>query len=268
MIEFAIAGWRGGLRGNSFRGLAVLALALVAFAYLAAGFSPRQPQTVALDVGLSGIRFSLILMGLFWVQELMTREVERRTVNLALSYPVDRGAYVLGRFFAVAALLLAVTAVLGFMLWLLVVPAGGGYEQYRPVFMGLPYWLTLCGLWLDALVVVAFAVMLASLSTVAMLPLALGAAFAVAGRTLGPVLDFLVVREAEGIEGLAERYGGPVQAIRWVLPDLSRLDWRTWTMYGLPPESDAIWSSLIMALGYGALMLAIAVIVFRRREFS
>jgi hypothetical protein len=47
-------------------------------AYLSASFSPRQPQTVALDVGLSGLRFSLVLFALFWVQELVGREIESR----------------------------------------------------------------------------------------------------------------------------------------------------------------------------------------------
>lgn len=267
MWEFLLSGWRSGLRGHSFRGLAVLAIALVAFAYLAAQFSARQPQTVALDVGLSGLRFSLVLMALFWVQELMSREVERRTVNLALAYPVDRGAYILGRFIAIGALLLAATLVLGSALYAVVAVANGDYHPYRPATLGLAYWATLLGLWLDVLVVLAFAVMLASLSTVAVLPLAVGAAFAIAAKTLGPVMDFLLVRQGEGIEGLSDRYGPMVQAIRWVVPDLSRLDWRPWTMYGLPPEAGAVGGAVLMAVAYCVFMLSIAVLVFRRREF-
>jgi len=268
MFDFVLSGWRSGLRGHSFRGLAVLAVALLGLAYLAAGFSARQPQSVALDVGLSGLRFSLVLMALFWVQELMTREVERRTVNLTLAYPIDRAAYVLGRFVAIAGLLLTAVVVLGAALWLATRYSSGGYTQARPVQLGLPYWIALLGIWLDVLVVTAFGVMLASLSTVAILPLAVGAAFAIAGKTLGPVMDFLFVREAEGIEGLAERYSPIIDTLRWFLPDLSRLDWRPWPMYGLQIETPIMLWSALMAIGYSALMLAIAVLVFRRREFG
>lgn len=268
MFQFALAGWRGGLRGHSFRGMGILALAMLGFAYLAASFSPRQPQTVALDVGLSGLRFCLVLMALFWVQELISREVERRTVNLALAYPVDRASYVLGRFVAIASLLFVTLLLLGAALRLSIGPAAGGYEQARPVALGASYWLTLLGLWLDVLVVTSFAIMLACLSTVSVLPLALGAGFAIAGKTLGPVIDFLIVRDAEGIEGLAERYSPVVLAIRWIIPDLSRLDWRVWPLYGLVPDAGAMLWSTLMAVGYCSLMLSIAVLVFRRREFS
>jgi Cu-processing system permease protein len=81
----------------------VLGMLLVGVAFLAASFSPRQPKTVTMDVGFSGIRFSLVLFAVFWVQELVGREVERRTVLYALAYPVGRAAYLLGRFFGVLA---------------------------------------------------------------------------------------------------------------------------------------------------------------------
>lgn len=268
MLEFAISGWRSGLRGHSFRGLTVLAIALVGMAYLSASFSARQPQAVALDVGLSGMRFSLVLMGLFWVQELVTREVERRTVNFTLAYPVHRSAYVLGRFVAIASLLLVALAVLGGALGLVVSYSSGGYVQARPVILGFPYVATLFGIWLDVLVVTAFGMMMASFSTVSILPLAVGAAFAIAGKTLGPVMDFLFVRQAEGIEDIAQHYSPIVDAMRWLLPDLSRLDWRPWPMYGLQIEFPIMMWSISMALGYILFMLAIAVLAFSRREFA
>ena len=65
----------------------VLGFLLVGVAYLSAGFSPRHPRTVALDIGLSGIRVTLVLLSLFWVQELLAKEVERKTVLHSLAYP-------------------------------------------------------------------------------------------------------------------------------------------------------------------------------------
>jgi hypothetical protein len=49
---------------------------------------------------------------------------------------------------------------------------------------------------------------------------------------------------------------------------LSRLDWRAWPMYGLAPDALAVALSLLMATVYAALLLAMAVAVFRRREFQ
>ncbi|MFZ3037141.1 MAG: hypothetical protein WA112_07700 [Rugosibacter sp.] len=78
MWQFMLSAWRAGLRSRSIQGVLVLGILLMGVAYLSASFSPRQPQTVALDVGLSGLRFSLVLFALFWVQELVGREIESR----------------------------------------------------------------------------------------------------------------------------------------------------------------------------------------------
>lgn len=266
MWPFLVSAWRAGLRSRSIQGVLVLGVLLVGVAYLSASFSPRQPRTVALDVGLSGLRVSLILFALFWVQELVGREIERRTVLFSLTYPVARGNYVIGRYLGVVGLLALAALLLGLLLWVAVRTTGGDYQQAFVIAAGLPYWATVAGLWLDAAVVAAFALWLATLSTVPMLPLALGLAFAVGGKSLGAVAEYL----AKGADGDAElmRFAPFIDAIQWVLPDLSRLDWRAWPMYGLAPDTLAVALSLLLATFYAALLLAMAVAVFSRREFQ
>jgi len=98
MGAYFVSAWRSGLRSHSFHAVFALGVLLIGGAYLAALLSPRQPETVALDVGLSGMRFALVLLALFWVQELVGREIERRTTTLFLAYPIPRSHYLLGRF--------------------------------------------------------------------------------------------------------------------------------------------------------------------------
>lgn len=100
-----------------------------------------------------------------------------------------------------------------------------------------------------------------------MLPLVLGALFAIAGRAVGAVFDFLA-SGAEGQVELAARYGPALEAIRWLLPDLSRLDWRAWPMYGITPEASAVVLALAMAVAYAVAMIAFSIATFARREFS
>lgn len=267
MSAYFISALRSGLRGHSFRVVFALGLLLIGGAYLAALFSPRQPQTVALDVGLSGMRFALVLLALFWVQDLVGKEIERRTTILYLAYPIPRSRYIVGRFAGIASLLLMASITLALLLWIAVMASGGGYVQSRPLALGAPFWATVFGVWIDAVLVAAFALCIATLSTVPALPLALGTAFAIAGRSLGAVLDYLA-RGADGQQEMVATYGQAVDLIRWVLPDLSRLDWRIWPMYDLapPPAQPAL--ACLMALSYMALMLGIAMLAFKRREFD
>ena len=266
MWPFLVSAWRAGLRSRSIQAVLALGVLLVGVAYLSASFSPRQPRTVALDVGLTGLRVSLILFALFWVQELVGREIDRRTVLFSLTYPVARGNYVVGRYLGVTGLLALVALLLGGLLWIAVRTTGGDYQQGFVIAAGAPYWITVFGLWVDAVVVAAFALWLSTLSTVPMLPLALGLAFAVGGKSLGSVADYL----GKGADGDPElmRFAPFINAIQWILPDLSRLDWRAWPMYGLAPEALGAGLGLLMAACYVGLLLAMAVVTFSRREFQ
>ena len=267
MWQFVLSSWRSGFRGKSFYAVFLLGVALVAVAFLSASFSPRQPQTVALDVGISGIRFSLVLFAIVLVQELVGKEIEQRAIVLTLGYPVPRSAYLLGRYTGILALSAVAAILLGLLLWIAILLAGLNYEQQYRVALGWPYWMTLLGVWVDIAVVSAFTLWIATLSTVNLLPLALGAIFAIVGKALGPVFDY-ITKGAEGDIEMVEQYGSLLDAIRWVLPDLSRLDWRAWPMYSLPPETVTISLSMATSVAYCILMLGLSIHFFNRREFS
>lgn len=267
MLQFFLSSWRSGFRSKVFFGVFALGLALVAVAYLSASFSPRQPQTVALDVGLSGLRVALALFAIVLVQDQVGREVERRTVVLTLAYPAGRAAYLLGRYLGVLGLVFAAAAVLAMLLWYTVLTSSPHYDQEFGVFLGLPYGVAVLGILLDVAVVAAFTLLISSLATVPMLPLSLGVLFAVATRGIGPVQDYLA-RGADGQELLVAQFGPAVRLSGWLIPDLSRLDWRIWPMYGLPLDAAAISWAVVSALGYAGVMLGLSILCFSRREFS
>lgn len=267
MLEFALSVVRSGFRSRSFQAVLFVGFCLIVTAFLAASFSPRSPKTVALDVGLSGLRFALILFALFWVQDFVSREIDRKTIFHALSYPVSRFEYLVGRFAGVMFLLAIVAFGLALMLLIAVIFAGGSYEQEWPPLLGLPYWTTVAGLWLSVAVVTAVAFAAASVSTVGGLPLVVGVAFAIAAQSVGSVADYLA-GGADGQDELVERYGPMIQGIRWILPDLSRLDWRIWPMYGTEPTISEMAYSSAMAVSYLAIMFLVAVQMFKRRDFQ
>lgn len=266
MGEFFLSTLLCGLRARSLQVVFVFGLMLMGIALLAGSFSARQPQTVVLDVGLSCLRFSLVLLAVFWIQELIAREIDRKTVIFALTYPLPRYSYLLGRYFGILVLLLAATLVMSLLLGLAILSTAKGYEPMFRVGLGLPYWIAVFGVWLDIAVVAAFALWMASISTVSILPLGLGMAFAIAGRALGGVMQYLK-SGAEGDASLANTYLPVLNIFQWILPDLSRLDWRVWPMYGTAPGVESIFWAAIMACAYSMIMISLAVRAFARREF-
>lgn len=265
MWELTRSAWLSGIRAHSVRWLLVMAVAVLALAWLAANFSARQPATVALDVGLSGIRLVLMLMALFWVQELLGKDIERKSLYFVLAYPVSREAYLFSRFVAVGALLALGVGILGGALGGVLYLLPVTYTQPTPINLGGAYVTVLLGVWLDLLVITAFALWLCSLSTTPFLPLIVGCLFALAARSLGITLEFLL--HSQNADPEQVRWLLPViQTGKWLLPDLSRLDWRDLSLYSLPPNWPLMGWAVLMAAAYVLALLGLAGRRLARRE--
>lgn len=267
MRDLIRLGFSVGLRGSGFKVLLLLALLLIGAALLATSFSGRHPVTVGFDVGLSSMRLVLLLMMLIWVQDLLAKDIERKTLYFMLAYPYSRAQYLLSRFVSLALLGAMATALLGGLLLLAMLMFGGDYQQSTPPALDERYVLALAGIWLDLLVISAFSMLLCCLSTTPFLPFLMGLAFALAARGLGPTFDYL--RYTASADPAQVRWFGPVLEYSYLwLPDLSRLDWRAMTLYALPVEVGAVGIAVLMALAYVVLMLAVALLVFQRRNFT
>lgn len=232
--------------------------------WLSSSFSARQPYTLALDLGISSIRIMLIIMGIFWIQELFAKDVEQKTIVFALSYPVSRGTYIFGRFIGVCSLLFVALSIMGLILWLLIQSVFFDYKQVTPINLGIGYIVTLIYLWLSTVCIMAFSMFVASISTVPMLSFILGIGFAIGATLIGPTLDYFVKAEPDYYQNL-----GPIaEKLFWLLPDLSRLDIRDWALYGQVPDTNILIYGFFMVLVYSAIMLLLANLKFSNREFS
>jgi Cu-processing system permease protein len=249
------------------RVLLLLGALLIAVAYLAGAFSLRQPVVVALDMGLTGLRFLGVLLVLFWMQEAFAKDIDRRTITFALAYPAPRASYVLGRFLGVMGLVVLTVAIWGLLLYIMGKYADWGYDQTSKNFLNAGYLLVLLGIIVDMFVVGAFFLLVASLAETPILPFLAGFGFAVAARSLGVMLDYLSLSPWAD-QDMKSAMLPVLDKLRWLLPDLSRLDWRQITLYDMWPSVSDVFQGLGVAIGYALIMLGGAVLLYRRREFS
>jgi hypothetical protein len=130
--------------------------------------------------------FTLVLLALFWVQELFTREIDRKIILHSLALPASRASFFVGRYLSVLVLARISDRDSRLCLLLAVVLASPGYEQEFPVDLGeslsgwplsesFSMWQWLPPSHQPWRVV----------STVPVMPLATGAAFAIGGKALG-----------------------------------------------------------------------------------
>lgn len=243
------------------------AVFLLAFAWVGFQFSGRQPQTVALDMGLSFLRLFIPVLGILYIQELVAKEIERRLILSSLTYPRSRTAFLLGRFAAVGVLLAAALFALTLILAVWVRTLGLAYDQGTPPNLGGLLLLTSAFNVVDFLVIAAFATMLAVLATVPNLVLLVSVGFMVVARSLSGVIRLL--HEDDTIMRSAVEYRSNLAWLRYILPDLGSLDIRAAALYDkavlIPAEAGWL---VAMAIAYGLALLAIACWCFERRQFG
>jgi Cu-processing system permease protein len=267
MLEHLVATWRAGVRSNSLRAILAIAILLFFCAYLASTLSGRHPQTVALDVGISVTRLISVILVLFWTQELLGREVDRRSVYFALSYPLPRSAYLLGRYWGVVSLVAVAVFAQGIALYGVVLLSGDGYQQAFKVSFNAGLVLVLALIVLDAMVIAAFVFLLTSIATSSLLPFLLGAAYAFAARSLGGVIAFLGDAQGEGAD-LAPEFTPILKGIGFLIPDLSVLDIRQVVLYDKSLVISDCLVNVTYVSSYLAILLMMAVFLFSRRDFG
>lgn len=244
-----------------------LLLAVLGMALLGALFSGRQPATVALDVGLSAMRLLLPILVILLVQELLSREFDRRYILSSLTYPRPRHQLLLGRALTVLLLIYTLLAVMAISLGYLTVQIGLGYAQSTPVALGLPYLITIAHIGVDLFVLTALATLLAIVASTPAFVLIGTLGFMLIARSYAPIIA-LLERERYVVEN-PELYQQSLGLLGYLLPDLSAMDVRMISLYGQMELLPGDWlASLLANLAYGLALLALALFALHRKRFN
>ncbi len=243
--------------------LVVVALATLLSAY----FGGRQPATVALDVGFSTIRLLVPLLIVLLVQELLSREFDKRYYLYSLTYPHGRRSLLLERFAALVVLLLGLLLVLALLQIALLQFIGDIYPQATPVAMGQPYLIVMAFIALDLLVLAALATLLAVAASTPSFVLIGTFGFMLVARSYGAIVELL--SDNAGAVVNAEGYRASLGVLGYLLPDLGALDIRMLALYGKLEFLPADWPWLLLSnLGYACALLALAVWALQRKRFA
>jgi len=242
---------REAVRNKILFGLLFFALLMIASGMIVSALSYVENARILQDVGLAAIRLFGVAMAIFLGIEVISREVERRTVFSVLAKPISRGTFLLGKYLGLIltlwlqVLLMAVAFAL--ISLLAQAPLGGVHLAFLA--------MVACELAL----VGAIATLFSSFTT----PLL--AAFFTTGLWLVGGLS----RELRDIGASSD--SAWVEGSTWwlhrVLPDLASFDIAIEAAHGLPvPASQLAWS-VVYGTCYATVLLGIAVAIFQRRQF-
>ena len=94
----AAVSFREIVRDKILYNILVIAVLLLGLGFLASRLTFVRPDRIVLDFGVSAVNLSLVAISAMIGASLINREVERRTMYLALSRPISRFQFVAGKY--------------------------------------------------------------------------------------------------------------------------------------------------------------------------
>ena len=121
----ALNTFREAMRNRVLAVLVLFAVALMGFSLVLGELSLHEEVRVIKDLGLAGISFVGILIALFLGVNLLSKELDRKTVFFVIPKPLHRWEFLLGKFVGLAVTLALLTGLMAAVLAGFVVSNGG-----------------------------------------------------------------------------------------------------------------------------------------------
>ncbi len=241
------------LRDKVLYNTVVISLLLFGVGVLASRVTFIRPERVVLDFGLTAIALSNGLLAVLVGSAMLAREFERRTILVALTRPITRFQFLLGKFTGLKWVLLLNSALLsgGYLLVLHLLSEG-----QSPVTPTVGWALVLLAL--QSLVLAAVAIFFSSFSTTSLAIM----------MTLG---TYLVGVNCSQLRILAVKQQsilvkGMLNAVSMAVPNFEHFNLGLKVTYGLPIAPSYLLNGVLYAGAWALLLLVLAGLLLERRE--
>ncbi|MGE3549680.1 MAG: ABC transporter permease [Geobacter sp.] len=254
----------GIFRDRIFYGIIALAV-LFFFVPSVASLSMRQVTELSITLSLSLISIILLLLAVFLGATSIWRDMERRYTLSTLSLPLSRSSYVLGRFFGLSLFLVMTSVFLGVIACIAISVSASIYPSDRPVHWDLVV-LALVFSTLKYILLVAVAVLLSTVSTSFFLPIFGTISLYFSSGITQQVFDYIYT--SVGAKDVTPLVKAAAAALYYILPNLTGFNLNVNAIYQIPPKSGGILLTCVYFIGYTAILLGSACLLFERREMK
>lgn len=257
--------FRESVRDKVLYNLVLFAILLMGVSYLIGQLTAGQDMKIIKDLGLASTSIFGVFIAVFIGTQLVSKEVERRSIYSLLSKPIARHQLIIGKYGGLvltlgvnlAIMTVAFYAVVAYEAWILGPEAAAAWEA--PALD--PHMLEAILLtFVELAMVTALALLFSTFST-PILSAALTFGFFIAGRFSADLKNFDQVVESPFAVALAK-------GLFWLLPNLAPFDVRLEVVHGQPIPPGYIVTTSAYGVVYIAAILAVATAIFSRRDFK
>ena len=249
-VAIATNTFREAIRDRILYLILVFAILMIGSSRILSLLTVGAEEKIVKDIGLASISLFGVATAIFVGVGLVFKEIEKRTVYTLVSKPIRRSQFILGKYLGLV-MVLAVNVVVmtAFFYGLLI--AKGWMDP------GITRAIVL--IFIELMLVTAIAILFSSFSTPIL-------------SSLFTVTFYIIGHLSWGLLLLADKVEGDLgkQVCRFlyrILPNLDAMNVRGMVVHGIEVPLSQVFFATSYGVSYTVIVLALAVLIFRRRDF-
>jgi Cu-processing system permease protein len=210
------------IRDKILYNILVISVLLFGLGFLASKMTFLRPDRIILDFGISAVGLSSVAIAILIGSGMVNRELERRTIFLALSRPISRFQFIAGKFFGLSLVLLLNWSLLcATFLAILALSSSGDINNFHPTLFGALI-LLLC----QSLMMAGVSVLISTFSTTSLSAVMSVGIFLIGNNVTQ--IQLITSKMHQGIGSFA------LDTLSFIVPNLEYFNLGTKVTYGIP----------------------------------
>ena len=252
------------LRNKALYGILFMGIVLFGINIIFTGMFSWDLSKVAVDMGLSTVSFAGLILIFFFSIQMMSNDMDKKTIYLILSRPVSKSEYIVGKFIGLSFVILISSLVLGvcaaFSVWLSTTAIN---LQLTETVSWKLFFLSIALQTLSLLILLSLAFLWVMVSSHSFTALLLTLMTYFVGQNMENVKNIILSTKLMSPDSLSIK---AINLASWVLPNLSVFNIKTIIAHGLPFDASSMAAPVVYGISYIGICLCLSILVFKKKE--
>src|SRR2546430_3216381 len=247
--------FREAVRDRVLYNLVLFVLLLIAGAIFLGELSAGQETKIIIDLGLSAMLLLGVFVAIFVGVGLVYKEIERRTLCAILARPIGRGQFLLGKYLGLCLTLLVNVIIMGVGVSLALIYIRRGWDP-----LAIRIWPAIMLIYFELMIITAVALLFSTFSSPALSALLTFFVFVIGNFSA----------DLKSLSSTSNQVAARLvfRALYYLLPNLTTYSVITPAAHGLSPDMQTIMLAVAYTIVDSVVLLAVATLVFSRRNFK
>jgi ABC-type transport system involved in multi-copper enzyme maturation permease subunit len=253
-----------GVRSRILYGIFLFAVFVVFLSVIFSSFFMQDLGKVAVDFNVSAITFAGLLISASLSVNLISKDLDKRTIYFVLSRPISRTQYVWGKYLGLLTIFLFAYLLLTAISCLVLVYLKAANANYFASFNWLAY---LQAIYFDFIKIVVFnaiIVLFGVITTSSFVNLLFSVSTYVVGQSISDVINFISI--GSGQETVTPVVANVISVVKYIVPNFEAFDFKVISAHGKLISAAEFGLFTLYGLVYAITVLTFAVLIFKKKD--